>query len=190
VIISFYTVNTPYEQEVQNLIRSCSQFNLENVIEGRPSVGSWAENCAVKPFYILEKLRELQRPILWVDADAVFLKEPSFEFLQSCDLSVRIYDFISWRDPSKVLSGTIYINYSPAALKLVERWAKNFQRRRKRDPQTWDQAVLRDLIIREKEAKILPLPIAFCKIYDLDIFFIEQKDVVIEHYQASRRYVH
>jgi hypothetical protein len=188
VIISFYTLNTPYEQEVQNLIQSCHKFQLQTQIEGRPSVGSWTANCAVKPFYILEKLHQLQRPLLWVDADAVFLKKPDLSFLHPYDLSVRINSGFSWEDTSKVISNTVYINYTPVALRLVEKWAKGCQRRLKKDPCTWDQAVLRDVLRREKEAKILPMPVAYSKIYDLDVFLIEQSDVVIEHYQASRRY--
>lgn len=187
LVISFYTLNTPYEQEASRLRRSCEEWGLKYCIEGVPSQGTWEQNCGFKPHFILEKMEQFQQPVLWVDADAIFLKKPSFEFLQGYDFSVRIMDFISWRNPSKVMSGTIYINNTPAGLNLVRRWAKNCSCRLKKDGRIWDQYILRSLVMREKKAKILPLPVAYCKIYDLDILFIEQEHVVIEHYQASRR---
>ena len=187
VIISFYTVNTPYEQEVQALIESCDRWGLEYCIEGRPSAGTWAQNCAVKPLYIQEKLLFFKRPVVWIDADAAVLQKPDFDFLGSYDVSVRLMPFLPWKNPSKLISNTLFFNYTKSGLNILRRWARLCQKRLQRDPHSWDQAALRDIIHREKTAKILPLPIAYGKIYDLDIFFIEQQDVVIEHYQASRR---
>ena len=40
IIICFYTIDTPYQQEVLNLINSCEKYQLENSIEGKPSRGS------------------------------------------------------------------------------------------------------------------------------------------------------
>ena len=187
LVVSFYTLNTPYEQEVQNLLASCKKWGLEIHAEGYPSKGSWEENCAFKPRFILEKLHQFQRPLLWVDADAVFLKSPNFKIFADYDFSVRIFEHLPARNPSKVMSGTIYVDYTPAGIDLIERWTKNCKNWLKKNPGIWDQYVLRNLVLREKNAKILPLPIAYCKIYDLDILFIEQEEVVIEHYQASRR---
>lgn len=128
------------------------------------------------------------------------------------------------------MSGTIYVNYTPAGMDLVRRWGKNCKRRLQKDGRVWDQHVLRELVLREqaararsrpiedelaelsnagdaeqsrltyrrnsrpkarvlqKKANIFPLPVSYCKIYDLDILFVDQADVVIEHYQASRRF--
>lgn len=186
VVISFYTVNTPYEQEVMRLINSCERLDLEHCIEGRESKRSWEENCGVKPFYILEKLNQLKRPILWVDADGAFLKMPSFDQFASFDFSVRIVDFLPKSHREKVISNTVFVNYTPQGLSIVERWGKSFQRKLKNDPKIWDQEVLRDIVLKEKNAKILPMPLAYSKIYDLDAHRIEQEKVIIEHYQASR----
>ncbi len=187
VIVSFYTLNTPYEQEVQGLIESCHRWGLEYCIEGLPSQGSWAKNCGVKPLYIEQKLQSLKRPLLWIDADAVIVQKPDFDFLKDYDLSVRMMPFLPWKNPSKLISNTVFFNYSVPALSIVRRWARLCATRLVRDPHHWDQAALRDIIKREKKAKILPLPISYSKIYDLDVFFIEQSEVVIEHYQAARR---
>ena len=60
LVISFYTKNTPYEAEVQNLIDSCRRFDLPHQIEGVESFGSWEMNCAFKPYFILKQLKQLQ----------------------------------------------------------------------------------------------------------------------------------
>jgi len=186
LVISFYTVNTPYEQEVMRLINSCERLNLEHQIEGIKSAGSWEKNCGIKPFYILEKIKELKRPVLWVDADGVFLKTPSLDQFAAFDFSVRIVDFLPKNHREKVISNTVFVNYTPLGLSIVERWAKSCRRKLKNSLKIWDQAVLRDIVLKEKKGKILPMPLAYSKIYDLDFHRIEQEEVVIEHYQASR----
>lgn len=168
------------------LVNSCERLELEHCIEGRESKESWEENCGIKPFYILEKLNQFKRPVLWVDADGAFLKMPSFDQFASFDFSVRIVDFLPKRHREKVISNTVFVNYTPQGLSIVERWGKSFQRKLKNDPKIWDQAVLRDIVLKEKNAKILPMPLSYSKIYDLDHHRMEQDKVVIEHYQASR----
>jgi hypothetical protein len=71
---------------------------------------------------------------------------------------------------------------------MVRRWVRLCAKRLQKDPHYWDQAALRDIVMREKKAKILPMPLSYSKIYDLDFLFIEQSEVIVEHYQASRRF--
>ena len=105
-VISFYTVGTLYQLEVQNLIASCEEFGIEHRIEGIESKGSWELNCAYKPFFILEKLEELGRPVLWVDADGVFIREPEVLKAFEADLATRIEEGLPSSHPSKVISAT------------------------------------------------------------------------------------
>ncbi|MES2122462.1 MAG: hypothetical protein V4492_06765, partial [Chlamydiota bacterium] len=52
----------------------------------------------------------------------------------------------------------------------------------------WDQAALRDVLFGPPaEIPFLPMPLKYSKIFDLDDLFINEAEVVIEHYQASRR---
>ncbi|HAB98582.1 MAG TPA: hypothetical protein DCE71_02020, partial [Parachlamydiales bacterium] len=54
LIISFYTQNTIYEKEVEDLEASCQSLELAYYIEGRKDLGTWEENCCQKPLFILE----------------------------------------------------------------------------------------------------------------------------------------
>src|SRR3989339_1259858 len=121
LIVSYYTKNTPYEKEVENLIHSCKKFNIECHVEGIENKGTWEENCAFKPYFMKEKMKEFQRPLLWVDADAVFLQGLKFEDFMFSDL-VFYYD-LSIKDPRfSAFAGTIYVNATEGGVASLDLW--------------------------------------------------------------------
>ncbi|MBS0604708.1 MAG: hypothetical protein JSS60_06700 [Verrucomicrobia bacterium] len=192
LVISYYTENTPYQLEAFSLIESCNEMGVEAEIEGVPSVGNWERNCALKPFFIRKKLLEKKRPVFWVDADAVFKKQPDFSFLSAHDISFREMKRFSHDKRFKYCSGSLFINYTPRALEFVDRWCDYCQQKidRNEDLQFLDQVSLVDLIESGQQVKIFPLPISYVKVFDLDAREIEPGEIVIEHYQASRRFRH
>lgn len=180
-VICFYTPNSPYQQEATCLQTSCENFGIPFEIEPRPSRGSWEKNVAMKPAFILEKLRSSTTPLLWVDADAVFLQEPNFAPFLEADLAVRYMELFQDRPEYAISAGTIFINQTSAAHQLIEKWVKTCG-----DFPFADQFSLFEVLKENTSAKVLPLPISYCKIYDIDSFFINDDQVVIEHRQASR----
>ena len=110
LIVSYYTKDTLYQLEVQNLIASCEKWQLDHHVEPIPSFGSWERNCAYKPFFLMEKLQQFSRPIFWVDADAVFVQEPKALEIFDLDFVARINSDLADTHPSKVMSGSLYIN--------------------------------------------------------------------------------
>jgi hypothetical protein len=193
IVISFYTLGTPYEEEVKKLIHSCLQFDIESDIVGVGSKGSWEKNCAIKSFFILEKLKEWDRPVLWVDADAVFLQPPDFSQFESCDFAVRVNEFLPRTNASRIVSNTIFVRNNAAAEAVLEKWCAKTQEAlndQQRVLEFWDQAALRDALEECPDLKFLPMPLKFAKIFDFDDLFISEQEIVIEHYQASRRHKH
>ncbi len=189
-VVSFYTLGTLYQMEVQNLIASCEEFGIEHDIVGVASQGSWELNCAYKPFFILEKLKELGRPILWVDADGVFVRRPEVLEEFQADLATRIEPQLPQDHPSKVISATIYVNNTAAARSLLRAWQQECIRQCA-DPlragEFWDQVALRDVLFKAGKEKIYSLPVAYTKIFDHPVDQEAAPDAVITHYQASRR---
>ncbi len=188
VIISFYTKGTPYEQEVKKLIASCKKFGLETAIEGVESFGNWEINCAYKPFFILKKLEELQKPVLWVDADAVFIQKPTWQEAFAADFSVHLEPELPRDHPSKVRSGTIFVREGGKL--LLKQWIQHCHSQLsdpKREGEFWDQTALRDAIA-STVVQVAPLPLSYVKIFDHPIDLITVAEPVIEHYQASRRF--
>ncbi len=191
LIVSFYTIDTPYEEEVERLKHSCKKWNLEACIEGVKSQGSWERNCAIKPKFILDKLKKFKRPIFWVDADSVFLKPPKFAQFMEYDFSVRFYEGLPEDHTSRVASGTVFVNCTEKGQKLIESWHEESTRQLndpKRQEEFWDQVALRDALKKQKDLKVLPMAKGYSKIFDIDQFFIGSEEVIIEHYQASRRF--
>ncbi len=77
VIISAFTVGTPYEIEVQKLHDSIRRFDLPHKIYPMQDHGDWFTNC----HHIIEVIEQglsdfPDANIVWLDADAVILKDP------------------------------------------------------------------------------------------------------------------
>ncbi len=191
LVISFYTKNTLYQLEVQNLIASCEKFGVKADIDGIDSFGSWELNCAYKPFFIYQKLQEYKKPLIWLDADAVFAQKPSIIPAFEADFSLRINHELPADHPSKVNSGTLYINYTKPAILLLQAWigqTKKHLLTKQPGVEFWDQISLRDALQDQQQtAKIAPLPLAYAKIFDHKQDLLDAPNPVIEHYQASRR---
>ncbi len=190
LVISFYTENTPYQLEVLSLIHSCSELGIEIEVEGVPTLGSWQRNCARKPQFIRDKLIEKKRPVFWVDADAVFKSSPDFSFMQKSDFAVRKVSGCPRERQLKYRAGSVFINYTPGGIAFAEAWVSYVQKKIDscEDLTFLDQIALYDLIEQGGHAKFLELPFSYCKIFDLDADLVGSEAVVIEHFQASRRF--
>lgn len=191
LVISFYTKDTPYEEEVKHLVASCAEFGLECLVEGIPSSGSWEMNCAFKPIFILQKLDLLKRPLLWVDADAMFLRPMELLEAFSSDIGVRMYDCPD-DHRSRIVSSTVFINATEAARRVVRLWAEECLAMlsvQDRSEEVWDQDALRRVLFNQEHgADVQPLPVAYGKITDHPEDEQACEFPVIIQNQASRRY--
>ena len=191
LIISFYTIGTPYEEEVKFLRDSCETFGIEYKIEGIPSAGSWEMNCAFKPIFILKKLEELNCPVLWVDADAVFVKKPEILAVFSADLGVRMYDCPD-DHRSRIVSSTVFVNATDSAKRVVRLWAEeclSMLQEKGRSEEVWDQDALRKVLFTKDHGAVYqPLPLSYSKIVGHPADEKDCLNPVIIQNQASRRY--
>ena len=71
IIISGYTIDTPYEVETRELKKTLKKFDLPYHITGIPTKSSWRENCRAMNYIILEAFDKYpDKDIVWLDADA------------------------------------------------------------------------------------------------------------------------
>ena len=71
IIISGYTIDTPYEVETRELKKTLKKFDLPYHITGIPTKSSWRENCRAMNYIILEAFDKYPgKDIVWLDADA------------------------------------------------------------------------------------------------------------------------
>jgi hypothetical protein len=187
LIVSHYTVNTGYADEIKKLRDSLDYFGLENIIEGIKSLGSWRANsnyCAVQVMRMLDAYPD--RDILRVDADAIFQRYPVLfeESSFTADIAAHVHNF-RWH-PYELLGGTLFFRNTESVRKLVACWAQWCTVTRLNERPGDLLQILIGAVSAESRPYIFgELPATYCKIFDL---MKDVKDPVIEHFQASRRF--
>lgn len=180
-VVAFYTVDTPYEQESQELKTSLERFKIPHIIKGFPSRNSWVENCAIKPEFILEMLEDNREDILYLDADARVFSDLQYFHTVTADIGVH------YRQGVELLSGTLFFKNNHKTKHLVHTWV----REQKQHKNKWDQKVLASCIamqdVMDWKLQIHKLPVDYCQIFDNKP---QAAFPQIVHYQASRKYKH
>ena len=186
VVLSYYTAGTYYEKDAAKLKASCEEFGLEYRIEPIEPFGKWFEHACFKPQYILKHFLTLQRPVLWIDADAEVVKKPKIFGAINTDLAIRIYDEFPPNHPSYFSGGTIYFDYNVRTAELLQVWKKACDEAVGKCPpgsEVWDQMVLKAVV--DPTISITPLPRGYAAIFDVPS---DLQEPYIIHYQASRLY--
>ena len=188
LVVSFYTEGSLYEKEAENLIKSCKKFNLDYDVVSVPNKGSWSANCCFKPEFLLKKLEEHNRPLIWMDADSIFNKNPVFFNDCNADVALRINDNVPVDDKTKILTRTIFLNATLSTKKLLQFWKKECERCLALNKIVFDQVCLRKVVLHYPTiVEIKRLPISY--IYTIDNPNDREnidEEAVIVHYQVSR----
>lgn len=190
-IISFYTENTPYSQEARRLQKSCEQLGLEYHIKGVPSFGSWMLNCVFKPFFILGEFLRLKKSVFWIDADAVFMREPHWEDFWGCDCAVRKDLWLPDEHPSQLNTSALFFHYSSGSEQLLRSWVFYAQRMLLDEQQPREGIVSLSLfqaMRHHQEVLVKNLSIKYVQVFDHSLDLFEAAMPVILHYQVSRQF--
>lgn len=174
LVINFHTDDSFYREEAKHLLASCRAFDMPIYQEVLPNSGSWTGNCAQKGPFVHRCMVRHQRPLLWLDADAVVVQKPTIFEEVECDFAAF------WHGGVELISACCYFNCTPAAMALVQQWAA----RCVGHPDVWDQKLLQQAVEEMKELRVVKLPMGYCKIYNRSYdgpLFIQQN-------QASRRF--
>lgn len=88
LVVSQFTVGTPYEDEIKDLKQSMNKFNIPFLIYSYESLGTWRANCNATVFIVLETLMDFpQYNIVFIDADAIFHEYPILFEKLDCDIA-------------------------------------------------------------------------------------------------------
>lgn len=187
LIISFYTKDTLYKEEAKDLMESCEKFGLEYEISEVENLGSWQSNCCQKAKFILEKLEEHNRSVIWTDVDSVIKQIPTVMLECKADCALYVNDNVQHTDPSKILSGTMFFSNTASAKKLLTLWQKECEKQLLKDQMVYDQVCLRKVVLHYPTiVEMKRLPASYVKIVDNKEDGIKAEDAVVLHYQASR----
>lgn len=179
VVVGYYT-NDFYRIEGARMVASSAMFDLPLRFESWDDHGSWVSNTQQKANFLRWIIDRVQgRDILYVDADAVFRKNP-LPFLNRLPDTVNIA--AHYMKPGELLSGTIFLRNCNRTKHLLDDWI----RLNKEDPGAWDQGTLNAVVKTMDDNEFFALPPAYTFIFDTMRRMYPHIEPVIEHYQASR----
>ncbi|HMF68387.1 MAG TPA: hypothetical protein VK602_12345, partial [Phyllobacterium sp.] len=107
-IVAFFTTDSIYESEARRMIASASRLGLTVSTTSMQSAGSWVKNASMKAEFLLEERKAKRGPLLYVDVDAVFHRDP-WPALVDYDCDISVY----YHADGRLAGGTILINDTP-----------------------------------------------------------------------------
>ena len=117
LIVTAYTITSHlgdyYKRCVTRLVRSCIKFDLSHLVLPLQQQANWDAGCSTKIVVIQQLLRQLNRPLLWLDADGEILSYPTLLDNINCEMALASAG-AHW------LTGTLY--FKPSALPFIELW--------------------------------------------------------------------
>jgi hypothetical protein len=181
LIISYYTIDTPYEELAERLGKNLESFNLEYDFRGLPDQKNWCRNCALKGPFVRDMMKELNQPLVWLDLDAEVMKYPKlFTELDEYDMAVFIHQ--RRRGNIELVSNVALFNPTPKCRETLELWAGYCEA----DPNTWDQRLLHRAVQTCKPHAFM-LPVTYSTRYaPAKPAKWESDETVIRQYQVSR----
>lgn len=188
MVVGYYTKNTPYEKESENLIKSLNKLNLNYDIQGVPNLGSWQANTRFKAKFMLEMLdKHKDHNLLYVDCDAVIHSRPVLFKDYNYDIAVRWQDF-RWRK-NECLSGTIYMANNQKTREVCKKWMQ-INKSEGDTAKTFEQWNLGNVIVDMRKSGLNDgnLPPEYTFIFDHMRTLYPNAVPVIEHFQASRKF--
>jgi hypothetical protein len=181
IVVSYYTVNSLYQDRAKVLAQSLSKFGLDYDLQPINNLGGWDKNTHYKPQFVKEMLdKHTGKAVVYTDADSEFLQYPKLFDELTCDIAAHLLDHSKFRRKKaapELLSGTLYFGNTEKARQIVERWKTICDE----NPTMWDQAALQQALEGEVYYN---LPSQYCTIYD---YMSGVQDKVVIHYQASRQ---
>jgi uncharacterized Rossmann fold enzyme len=189
LIVGYYTISTPYEDEAKKLIASCNKIGIQHDIKGVQNLGSWQSNTRYKAKFMLDMLlKHPDKRLLYVDCDAVIHSLPVLFKNYSADVAVRFQDF-NWRK-NECLSGTIYMENNLKTRRLCELWAKEniSEGVNAKTFEQWNLAKAIEQMGKTDGLVCKNLPPEYTFIFDSMRKIYPGAVPVIEHFQASRKF--
>jgi hypothetical protein len=149
LLVSFYSDvdgRTYYSDHARRLSQNLKDFDIPHDIRHMPSKGSYRSNCLAKPRFILDKMNEYRRPIVWLDVDSLVHKKLSVfdEFHDKVDIGMAFPKIPTQEDPTVGFpkASPIYVNYTPKTLEFMYKWVEAAENVEQRASILFDHEVL------------------------------------------------
>ncbi len=192
IVISFYTRDTPYEEEFKKLVTSLMQHNLPFHIYSYEPMGSWRANLNHKSACIVKAMETYpDHDIVFIDADGIVRQNPvlfdqlSNDHKHNMAAVFHTYAPVSG-DPDELLSGTLWLANNGLTRGLIKLWHKIAVENPLEIHQRCLKYAIKEMEQNKNPVKIFRMPWEYTCIFD----YVRSRSTkpVIEHFQASRRF--
>ena len=181
IVVSYYTIGTGYEKEVEFLRESLIKFQITHHIEGIKTRGSWVKNVHYNNELILKAFDMYPgKAIVSLDADAQVERYPALFDTIDCDFGAHLHTWKNGRE--ELLCSTMYWQGNDR----TKAFLRDALKRHVSYPQETQQpGMFATLKKWGKKIRFQSLPPQYARIFDL---MEGVKFPVINQYQASRRF--
>ena len=194
-VVSFYAGDPVYTEYASRLEKSCVEHGVEHLIVPLTTqVTDWVELTNLKARFILATMLQLQKPLLWIDADGMLMTRPTL--LDDCEADFAVYAkprpnpwqpigrermHLPTKWPAKLgskwfLSGTVFFNSTAGGVTILHRWASMARE----DSRAYEQYQLQEAWC-DTRPNTLWLPEKYCQVRRT------KPDTVIRHDLASTK---
>jgi|TARA_Y100000034_G_scaffold136704_1_gene215044 hypothetical protein len=122
-LISFYSdieETTYYSEHASRIIKECEELEIPYDIQKKESLGSYQLNCLSKPQYILDKMEELNCPVLWMDIDSKIHKP--LDIYDDFDESVDVIVATANGRLSGMKASPLYFGNTEKSKEFIKAW--------------------------------------------------------------------
>ena len=120
ILISYYTGDQYYERCSNNLKKSCDNLGIPIVIENIQSLGSYWKNTLQKPSFILKKMEEFKKDVIWIDVDTKINQYPECFKKWNSDIILATHT----GNLHGIKASPIGIKYNKASISFLKEWEK------------------------------------------------------------------
>jgi hypothetical protein len=150
IFISYYTGDDYYKRCSDRIKSMCSSLGINLIVEEVQDLGSYYKNTLYKPQYILQKVKELKRDVIWIDVDTSIKKYSSCFKKWESDLLFSS----NTGDIKGIKASPIGIKYNEPSLNFMEEWAYSCKNKISLNEVDFDHDILKYEILPRMIGKI------------------------------------
>jgi hypothetical protein len=158
---------TYYSDHAKRFIKNCKDLNMPFIVRELQSRGDYRTNCLSKPKFLLDMIKEINVPFVWMDVDSIMHKQLNIfdELSNNCDIGFAFPKIPTKEDNSISLpkASPIYINNTAASVDFLHKWAILSENAKNNNLQLFDHEILIKIFLENiGKIRIGCLPMAYC----------------------------
>lgn len=125
IFITFATSKQHYLNKAKVFEETANKHNINYHIDYFEQFGDYKDISLYRPTYILEKLKEFKKTVIWIDCDSVFEGKPDYSFMdKKFDVGVlrRIGEGGRVNPRMPILNFINVFNYTEKSKKVLKVW--------------------------------------------------------------------